>query len=741
MPKPKIPSQKKAHENLNKRVSANATAGVSKAEENVAMKAAQLVNRLGDSVDTSGTFKFSSFPTVNQEVDNMFSDFMSDINDFIKQKQKVEFAKANAAMDKVENIVDNFYKGAKGNGHVPTKYSTSEDALKAFHDRVDANGLNISKRLWKLRGNYRTAIEDAISVAIEKGQGPVALAHRLVKYLKEYNSLNADYKEKYGTARKAKDCHYAAFRLAYTEIQMAYREAERRRWVKMDDVIGMRIRTHEKKHKEMDTCDVLAGDYPKTFKWLGWHPICHCYAIPLFRDESKSKAQQEITEVPDNFSEWVDDHAMKIRLAQAHKTLPYFLGDNTGMWQPRKATALEVATLRHDQRTPKQAAQIKAKWYKRKATLHYGENMLRVMGGIDGISTDALTKALKRGNQSAIMKACKKLHTQGKEITALKNVESPLKAARKYGVERVKKVDEIIGKMRGSLTSDLKANLKQLDQFEMMLPFVGNGKDLVGEWISKERVRIGKTIDETLSGDMDALKRMKNSQIFSRDAYSQERKDNALWDKGEGKMADAQLRPLAGKMWQNATPLQKHVVYEYTRDSDYYNSSLRGTRTPQDKKAFIRETNAITAYIKENKIPSDMWLQRGENDMGAIKKKILAAGGEVPTKLKDLVGKEMYEMGFFSTGSAKGHGMPNRPIQLNVYVPKGAQGAYVEPVSRFGHGAGMSWDGVAEQNHFSIEFETIIQRGSRFRITKVTRRGDKTYIDCELIGQKVEKLK
>ena len=332
MTKPKIPSQKKTYESLNKKVSGSATAGVLKAEKNLATKAAAFVCRLGDDAVNEDKFEFDTHTYAKKEIDNIFSDFFCEMNNFIEQRQKEIVVELNAHIDKLERILDKFYKGVKGNSHVKVKYATTDDVIKAFHDRVDANGLNISKRLWKLSGSYKTAIKDAISIAFKKGQGPVALAHRLVKYLKEYNKLNADYKKKFGTARKAKDCHYAAFRLAYTEIQMAYREAERRRWLEMDDIVGMRIRTHENKHKVFDTCDALAGNYPKTFKWLGWHPICHCYAVPILRDDTKEVSVQVVTNVPENFKEWVDDNAEQIAKAEVRNTLPYFLADNPNSW-------------------------------------------------------------------------------------------------------------------------------------------------------------------------------------------------------------------------------------------------------------------------------------------------------------------------------------------------------------------------------------------------------------------------
>ena len=64
---------------------------------------------------------------------------------------------------------------------------------------------------------------------------------------------------------------------------MAYRTAEYERWQKMDFVVGIRIETSQTNHPAADICDTLAGDYPKNFKWVGWHPHCRCFQTPIIR--------------------------------------------------------------------------------------------------------------------------------------------------------------------------------------------------------------------------------------------------------------------------------------------------------------------------------------------------------------------------------------------------------------------------------------------------------------------------
>jgi hypothetical protein len=77
---------------------------------------------------------------------------------------------------------------------------------------------------------------------------------------------------------------------------------------------------------------------------------------------------------------------------------------------------------------------------------------------------------------------------------------------------------------------------------------------------------------------------------------------------------------------------------------------------------------------------------------------------------------------------------------MNIYAPKGTKAAYVEPFSAFGCGDKRSWDGVSRFSTYSSEHETLFQRGTRMRITKVYEEGGKTYIDCEVIGQEIRDL-
>lgn len=237
-------------------------------------------------------------------------------------------------------------------------------------------------------------------------------------------------------------------------------------------------------------------------------------------------------------------------------------------------------------------------------------------------------------------------------------------------------------------------------------------------------------------------KRNAKNVVFDTDQFSQSRKDAAVWDKGNGAKADKTLIDTASKQWIAATEKEKDFTYEYTHHYCDVNEPLQGRKYDnyQTKERFIEKVNNITSYIEKNELPTDMWFTRGDDGMKVIESRIKFAGGSMPNNLQDLVGMEMQEGGFMSTGSRKGKGFNTRSVIMNIYAPKGTKAAYVEPFSAFGCGDKRSWDGVSRFSTYSSEHETLFQRGTRMRITKVYEEGGKTYIDCEVIGQEIRDL-
>ena len=237
--------------------------------------------------------------------------------------------------------------------------------------------------------------------------------------------------------------------------------------------------------------------------------------------------------------------------------------------------------------------------------------------------------------------------------------------------------------------------------------------------------------------------------------FTQDRKDKAVWDDGGGDpkkvgaKADKVLRPQASKTWKNAPQEQRDMMYEYTYHYADKNEplELRAYDDYQTRKEWERKVNLMTDYIDNSPLPKDMWFQRGDY-LGALEGRLKFVGGKMPKNFNDLVGMELQEGGFMSVGSGKWKGFNEdygKDVIFNIFAPKGTKAAYVEPFSEYGSGVcSSSWNGIDKQTNFSQEFETIFQRGTRMRITKVNRKMYQgrtiTYIDVEVIGQEKKAL-
>lgn len=169
----------------------------------------------------------------------------------------------------------------------------------------------------------------------------------------------------------------------------------------MDFVVGIQINLSNnhtclgrdgKPHAFYDICDELAGKYPKTFKFTGWHPHCRCYVTTILKSHEEMRennkrvmrgeeplqgSKNEVKDMPPQFKKWVDEN--QDRIARA-KTLPYFLRDNGKMTDegyilnadriaPQKPSILERAKLRHEARTPEQIESIQKAWNERKEAI------------------------------------------------------------------------------------------------------------------------------------------------------------------------------------------------------------------------------------------------------------------------------------------------------------------------------------------------------------------------------------
>ena len=236
----------------------------------------------------------------------------------------------------------------------------------------------------------------------------------------------------------------------------------------------------------------------------------------------------------------------------------------------------------------------------------------------------------------------------------------------------------------------------------------------------------------------DAKKGVSSGEIiFDQDAYSAKRKDAALWAKTT-KKADDNLRQKCGDVWRGATDAEKDAIYGYTSSYCNIQEPLRGLTyygSEAQKKLGLERIPHIESIINKSSYDFDMWVQRGDTAVALKKFGLMNYDTASDAEIYALLGKTGTEGAFWSAGVAKGKGFDHKPIIFNIYVPRGAKLMYCEPFSAFGCGSGRNWDGISQQHSFGDESEILIQRGTKYRITKIEKSGGKWYIDVEIVSQ------
>jgi hypothetical protein len=241
-------------------------------------------------------------------------------------------------------------------------------------------------------------------------------------------------------------------------------------------------------------------------------------------------------------------------------------------------------------------------------------------------------------------------------------------------------------------------------------------------------------------------KLLKNWKIDLSDPYSQARKDYAMWAKDTYE-ADQKLREKCKDVWLAARQEEKYGCYYYTHTYCPINEPLRG-QTYIGNSTKLNEAQSqiphITNMCNRSQYNFDMWVQRGvryDNMLGVDLSSMSVSDAE-----HTLIGKVVEERAFCSCGVAKGTGFSSKPVIFNIYCPKGTKGMYLEPFSYYGHGVngklgtnyddGIKWLG-GKQASFGSESEILLQRGTKFKVTKINKSGGVWYVDVEVVEQPI----
>lgn len=328
-----------------------------------ALKIAEVRKALDAATDTNFTFRAN--PRAEKELKKILQALGVNLDKLITDGKAGMAKKGVTAAE--DNILAIVAKSDKPTAERLIQAATTTNRVAQALGTELANekrgGVKLSPKVWKTVETSRKELEIIIQNNIIEGKGADVASREVRQYLKDPNRLFRRVKDKetgeYKLSKAAQQYHPGqgkyrssymnARRLTVTEMNMATQAAESAAYASNPLIAGYEIRlsnNHTVKDPSKkggvkplhDICDELAGNYPATFKFTGWHPHCRCTMIPILisaeerRKLAKARAEGKdyqpkgvITDVPDNYKQWVADN--QDRIADA-KTLPYFLQDN-----------------------------------------------------------------------------------------------------------------------------------------------------------------------------------------------------------------------------------------------------------------------------------------------------------------------------------------------------------------------------------------------------------------------------
>lgn len=224
------------------------------------------------------------------------------------------------------------------------EYLRNTQAMDAFMKRK-ISGMNLSDRVWKMGQNIRDQLEYYVESGLAAGRSAEKISSDIRQVLNEPEKrfrrvrdakgklVPSKPMEQYHPGRGVYRSSYQnARRLARTEINMAYRQSDMNFFRMKEQVLGYEVRLSAA-HPETDICDAAAGRYPKEFNFIGWHPACLCFVIPILMTDDQFEAWangepvsvQYESDIPESMKKYLIDNRERM---EGWKTKPYFLEQN-----------------------------------------------------------------------------------------------------------------------------------------------------------------------------------------------------------------------------------------------------------------------------------------------------------------------------------------------------------------------------------------------------------------------------
>ena len=243
---------------------------------------------------------------------------------------------------KNEDFISEYIKGmAIDSVRKQGMFATNKDALSQLRKGVDVRGNNLSPMVWNLADQTKTQLEYYLQTGLSVGRSSSRISQDLRQILNEPDKRFRRVKDKEGKlvmSQRMKNYHPGqgiyrsskmnALRLTATSTNMSYRTADYERWSKQDFILGIEIHRSANNRGPCKICDAMVGKYPKTFKFIGFHPFCICFATPItmepdnFADfllNDTVPQEQVITDIPKTAKDFVDENKNGVQSAFWYK--------------------------------------------------------------------------------------------------------------------------------------------------------------------------------------------------------------------------------------------------------------------------------------------------------------------------------------------------------------------------------------------------------------------------------------
>ena len=834
---PKYVNDKKLQKELFKR-----TEGYAAEVRNIYLDALGKIIELvkGTELEDGKPFSFSEYG-YSEDVTPILRNMYSQTYQTIRNSVQKEWLLSNENNDGL--VKSMFGEQSIEDNHFARFFLRNMEAMDAFFARKTKDGLNLSQKVWKYTGMYKEELEKTLDLAIGEGIPANRLATKIKEYLNDpdrwyrrfrmktgededgnpiygrkwkrrvYDQATGTYKwvddnpKKYHPGKGIYRSSYRnAQRLARTETNIAYRTADYTRWAQLDFVVGIEIKLSNN-HPVHDICDDLKGKYPKTFKWTGWHPNCRCYQVPILaKDEEIDEmldhildgentetvqCDDEVQSMPPQFNSWMSRNEKRIEDASQNGTLPYFLRDN---WNEiNKKSAKQIAQKRHDARTPDQEDSIRKAWWERKATYHYGNNILNIMSGISDIDTSALEEALRHPDLASIMTEARKLKKAGKEIYGLESIENPMDVAKQFSMAEAKAANKAVSEKLKQWEKSSLESQEHAIQFE--IDWVKNHKkyptwEVAANSYEKALAKVKSEIrKQRIDSDIKAVEAFTKTNNLAgiKSLFSQLK---SAYDQGDIESAERFLKEAQRVIEDYKAELLKQGLNSTTSLEKYCDQhrTFRSNVTNQEKfekfqEWMMKDTGTAWKSAKDearqcvqgytdgtyDEINRSYWKykktdKRGEMidsilDNIATSKDLVLRRGCNMSEMQSIFGNEFYKLmqngdidglnalkgcrgvneGFISTSFDMQGGFW-KEVDLRIYAPKGTHALYAKPISGYGDGLGSGWDGKNAKKDFlrGRENEVIVHRGYEYRFIKAETGGknrSKITIFIELLSR------